>query len=96
MVSSRKRALRDVESDEVIREPLVEPDLLYRVRNSWQFANLFQWIYLFGRVVKIDENIDIAVRWVQPPYPTDQTLIKTQFRILKLNALSHNPPSSST
>lgn len=61
MVSSRKRALRDIEPDEVAQQSPSKPDPLQRIRNSWQFANLFQWIYLFGRAVKIDENIDIDV-----------------------------------
>ncbi|KAI0398457.1 hypothetical protein F5Y17DRAFT_4489 [Xylariaceae sp. FL0594] len=56
----RKRALRDVEADvETTQQPSPESDLLRRIRNSWQFANLFQWIYLFGRVVKIDDSFDI-------------------------------------
>ena len=38
-----------------------EPSLLERVRNMWQFANLVQWIFIFGRVVKIDESLDIEV-----------------------------------
>ncbi|KAI1419280.1 hypothetical protein F5Y12DRAFT_778921 [Xylaria sp. FL1777] len=59
MVSSRKRALGDTEPDEVAPQPPSESDLLQRIRSLWQFANLFQWIYLFGRVVKIDESIDI-------------------------------------
>ncbi len=28
----------------------------------WQFANLCQWIYLFGKAVKINDDIDIEVR----------------------------------
>ncbi|ETS87372.1 hypothetical protein PFICI_01200 [Pestalotiopsis fici W106-1] len=65
MPSTRKRTLRDVESDvvsstpETPKEPPKEISLLQRIRNTWQFANLFQWIYLFGKVVKIDESIDI-------------------------------------
>ncbi|KAL7628228.1 hypothetical protein AAE478_002427 [Parahypoxylon ruwenzoriense] len=65
MASSRKRALRDVEPEPDTQEPPKapkEPTLLQRIRNTWQFANLFQWIYLFGKVVKIDENIDIDSR----------------------------------
>jgi hypothetical protein len=27
----------------------------------WEFANLVQWMFIFGRVVKIDENLDIEV-----------------------------------
>lgn len=43
-------------------EPPKEPSLLSRIRNMWEFANLVQWIFIFGRVVKIDENLDIEVR----------------------------------
>lgn len=57
----RKRALREVEADVETQQPSPELDLLRRIRNSWQFANLFQWIYLFGRVVKIDDSVDIDV-----------------------------------
>lgn len=38
-----------------------ETSLLQRIRNTWQFANLYQWIFIFGKVVKIDEGIDIEV-----------------------------------
>lgn len=38
-----------------------EPGLLERIRNMWEFANLAQWIFLFGKAVKIDEDIDIEV-----------------------------------
>lgn len=62
MVSSRKRTLRDVEAEPNVPEPRKESSLLHRIRNSWQFANLFQWVYLFGKVVKVDDNIDIDVR----------------------------------
>ena len=63
MVSSRKRARRDVEPEEPAQPPNApaEPSPLQRVRDTWQFANLFQWIYLFGKVVKIDESIGIEV-----------------------------------
>ncbi|KAI1767671.1 hypothetical protein GGR53DRAFT_518283 [Hypoxylon sp. FL1150] len=59
MVSSRKRTLRDVEPEPDSQETPKESTMLQRIRNTWQFANLFQWIYLFGKVVKIDDNIDI-------------------------------------
>lgn len=38
------------------------PTLLGQIRNMWQFANLSQWIYTFGKAAKIDESIDIDVR----------------------------------
>ena len=72
MPSTRKRTLRDVESEapspapETPKEQPKELSLLQRIRNTWQFANLFQWIYLFGKVVKIDESIDVDVR---DPHP---------------------------
>jgi hypothetical protein len=35
--------------------------MIERLRNMWEFANLAQWIFIFGRAVKIDENIGIEV-----------------------------------
>ena len=35
--------------------------MLDRLRNTWEFANLMQYIYLFGKAVKIDEDLDIDV-----------------------------------
>ncbi|KAF2018762.1 hypothetical protein BU24DRAFT_418311 [Aaosphaeria arxii CBS 175.79] len=44
-------------------EPSAEPTstLLERLRNMWQFANLAQYIHLFGDVLKIDKDFDIEV-----------------------------------
>lgn len=58
MVSSRKRDRQAMEAT----EPSKESSLLQSIRNMWEFANLVQWIFIFGRVVKIDENLDIEVR----------------------------------
>ncbi len=57
MVSSRKRGRQEMEAV----EPPKERSLLDRIRNMWEFANLAQWIFIFGRAVKIDENLDIEV-----------------------------------
>lgn len=38
-----------------------ESSLLERIRNMWEFANLVQWIFIYGRAVKIDENLDVEV-----------------------------------
>lgn len=38
-----------------------ENTLLERIRSSWEFANLGQWIWLFRDAVKIDEKLDIEV-----------------------------------
>lgn len=39
--------------------------LLSDLRNMWEFASLMQYIFLFGHVVKIDEDFDIEVRKIQ-------------------------------
>jgi hypothetical protein len=57
MASSRKRGRQEMEAAEASKEL----SLLERIRNMWQFANLNQWIFIFGRAVKIDENLDIEV-----------------------------------
>ncbi|KAI0543111.1 hypothetical protein GGR58DRAFT_9587 [Xylaria digitata] len=83
MVSSRKRALREVESDDVTQHTPSESDLLWRIRNLWQFANLFQWIYLFGRVVKIDESIDIDDLEAECLKPQSTVLVDIGLALLK-------------
>ncbi|KAJ8125643.1 hypothetical protein O1611_g7995 [Lasiodiplodia mahajangana] len=83
MVSSRKRALRDIEADEAAQQPPSESDLLQRIRNSWQFANLFQWIYLFGRAVKIDESIDIDDLEAECLKPQSTVLVDIGLALLK-------------
>ena len=60
MPSARKWALHEVDSHAT--DASKEPSMLLRIRNMWQFANLFQWIMIFGKAVKIDDNLDIEVR----------------------------------
>lgn len=52
---SRKRDRAEMESLESPKEM----GLLDRLRNMWQFANLMQYIFIFGRAVKIDEDFTI-------------------------------------
>ena len=61
-------------------EPPREPTMLERIRNMWQFANLAQWIFTFGRVVKIDENLDIEVQLARstPLWRTNLALCKLE------------------
>ncbi|KAI3331927.1 hypothetical protein HD806DRAFT_478814 [Xylariaceae sp. AK1471] len=82
-MSSRKRALRDIELDVETQQPSSESSLLQRIRNSWQFANLFQWIYLFGRVVKIDDNIDIDDLEAECLKPQSTVLVDIGLALLK-------------
>lgn len=51
----RKRAIQEIE----ISEFSSESDLLIQIRNMWEFVNLSQWIHLFGRAVRISEELDI-------------------------------------
>lgn len=52
----------------VLIAPEPKPDgILLRLRNMWEFASLMQYIYFFGRVVKIDEDLDVEVRTLKRP-----------------------------
>jgi hypothetical protein len=35
--------------------------ILNRLRGMWQFANFAQWIYIFGKAIRLDDSIDIEV-----------------------------------
>ena len=50
---SRKRA------SEALGDERPDESPLKQIRGMWQFANLCQWIYTFGKAAKIDESIDI-------------------------------------
>ncbi|KAK5692277.1 hypothetical protein LTS12_028725, partial [Elasticomyces elasticus] len=47
------------EEKEEEKEGEGEPGLLHRLRNCWEFANLMQYISMFGKVMKIDEDFGI-------------------------------------
>ena len=81
MVSARKRGRHEMEA--VVETPK-EPSLIERIRNMWEFANLAQWIFIFGRVVKIDENLGIEVHPFLP-LPASSTTFDA-----KLNADNDN------
>ena len=38
-----------------------EPSLLQRLRNMWEFASVMQFIFMFGKAIKVDEDFDIEV-----------------------------------
>lgn len=54
---SRKR--NHSETGAAPKQPPEGPGLLHRLRNSWEFANLMQYISMFGKLMKIDENFGI-------------------------------------
>ncbi|KAL9041763.1 MAG: hypothetical protein Q9214_003995 [Letrouitia sp. 1 TL-2023] len=64
-MSSRKRGRAEMEAS----ESSPELDLLYRIRSTWEFANLMQYIFFFGKAVKIDEDLtieDLEIECVKP------------------------------
>ena len=60
---SRKRGRTEMESSEPV-EPPRDETMLTKLRNMWEFSNLMQYIFIFGRAVKIDEDFDIEVNFV--------------------------------
>ncbi|KAL4896704.1 hypothetical protein BDV59DRAFT_111919 [Aspergillus ambiguus] len=54
---SRKRTRSEV--DAAPEQPPDEPSLLNRLRNCWEFACLMQYITIFGKLMKIDEDFGI-------------------------------------
>jgi len=68
MPSLRKRAHEDISGGAIDtpkkdtpRKTAAEPSMLDRIRGMWQFANLYQWIMLFGKAIKMDDDLDIEV-----------------------------------
>jgi hypothetical protein len=50
-------------------EKKAEPSLLQKIRNMWEFASVMQFIFMFGKAVKIDEDFDIEVLFPFPILP---------------------------
>jgi hypothetical protein len=61
---SRKRTRSEVDGAPDQRPE--ENGLLNRLRNCWEFANLMQYITIFGKVMKIDEDFGIDVSVIFP------------------------------
>lgn len=61
MAPSKKRGRQEMEVETQAVESSKQLSLLDRIRSTWEFANLAQYIFIFGRAVKIDENLDIEV-----------------------------------
>ncbi|KAL2168471.1 hypothetical protein VTG60DRAFT_7273 [Thermothelomyces hinnuleus] len=57
MPTGRKRSSQELSTDDA-QDP-AQPSMLHRLRNMWQFANLYQFIVLFGQALKLDDNLDI-------------------------------------
>ena len=61
---SRKRNHEEMEASG--SEPAHENTMLEKLRSTWEFANIMQYIFIFGKAVKIDEDLDIDVSWSAP------------------------------
>lgn len=95
MPSLRKRAYEEVSGDktETLKNDTPrkttneQPSMLDRIRNMWQFANLYQWIMLFGKAIKMDDDFDIEVSTrVDCPCVASPANLVCEFRISKPNA----------
>ena len=71
-------------------EPAQEPTMLVKLRNTWEFANLMQYIFIFGKAIKVDEELDIDVS-LFPALPlifatsfTDPLLLYTVLKVLTI------------
>ena len=76
MPALRKRALQELDAGnaqppkQAPKQSPKPPSLVQRIRNMWQFANLYQFIMLFGKALKLDDSMDIGVgclRLTRPP-----------------------------
>lgn len=56
---ARKRPIEEVQLEDT-PAPIVSP-FLQKLRSTWEFACLMQYIYLFGDCVKINSDVDIEV-----------------------------------
>ncbi|KAI1057901.1 hypothetical protein LB506_000015 [Fusarium annulatum] len=77
---SRKRSLAAIDGDDGEKEN----SLQHRIRNMWQFANLCQWIYIFGKAAKIDEAIDVEEIETECLKPNSSILADIALALLKL------------
>jgi hypothetical protein len=56
-MGSRKRGREEMEGENGTED---EPSTLQRIRNMWEFASLMQYIFIFGKAVRI-EDIEVEV-----------------------------------
>jgi hypothetical protein len=57
---ARKRGRAEMEVDDALSEPPTIPSMLGQIRNMWEFASLMQYLFFFGKAVKLDD-IDVEV-----------------------------------
>ena len=78
-MASRKRAHQDISTDEAPHSP----SLLQRIRNTWHFACLMQFIQFFGSALKIDNELDVDMLEEECVKPTSHRLAQLALTMLK-------------
>ncbi|KAJ5899096.1 hypothetical protein N7495_003840 [Penicillium taxi] len=58
-MGTRKRSRSEAHTQNEQQQEEEEPGLLQTIRNCWEFASLMQYISIFGKVMKIDEDFEI-------------------------------------
>ncbi|KJZ71204.1 hypothetical protein HIM_09410 [Hirsutella minnesotensis 3608] len=81
---SRKRHVQVVDDADNPFDRDISSTMLDRLRNMWQFANLCQWIYIFGKAAKIDESIDVEEIEAECLKPDSTLLTDLALSLLKL------------
>ncbi|PTB64064.1 hypothetical protein BBK36DRAFT_1178106 [Trichoderma citrinoviride] len=67
--------------------PIPKPNFgssLQRIRSMWQFANLCQWIYIFGDAASIDDSVDVDYIETECLKPNSPGLNDIALALLKL------------
>ena len=63
---ARKRTYEEVDSSsDSIPEVSAELSTLTRIRGMWEFAAFMQYLFFFGKAVKV-EDLDVEVSWNVP------------------------------
>jgi hypothetical protein len=62
-MGTRKRGRDQMEVEEPVAKvaEMEEPSTLQKIRSMWEFASLMQYLFFFGKAVKLDD-LDVEVR----------------------------------
>ena len=99
-MGSRKRGREQMEAEESVPEvaEMEEPTTLQQIRSMWEFASLMQYLFFFGKAVKLDDlDVEVRDKSYAPRHATIIASIKLMVpddRISKTNASSQLHPKS--
>ncbi|KAK4987121.1 hypothetical protein LTR50_004817 [Elasticomyces elasticus] len=83
---ARKRARQEVdeEHDHIhLAAGPVEPTTQLKLRNMWEFANLRQYMFFFGKAVKVDDDLDVEGFEAECLNPSSDRLAQIALALLK-------------